>query len=98
MVANVAGVRVAIVGKNEVAIVVMVEKSEYNLELMAITNKEDIVELYVLVLYNFDIYPNKDDEEGDHLEGWPRGHGARKRVKWMATMMAKGDLIGCFQN
>lgn len=78
VVANVVGFGVAVVGKDEVATIVMVEKSKYNLELMAITNKEDIVKLYVLVLCNLDIYPNKDDEKDDHLEGWPRGHGAQK--------------------
>ena len=70
MVANVMGVKVAIIGEDEVAIVVMVEKSEWKLEWMSITNKKDIVELYVLLFYNPDIYLNKDDEEGDNLEEW----------------------------
>ena len=70
MVANVMGVKVAIIGEDEVAIVVMVEKPEWKLEWMSITNKEDIVELYVLLFYNPDIYLNKDDEEGDNLEEW----------------------------
>ena len=35
---------------------------------METTDKENIIELYVLVLYNLDIYSNKDNEEGYHLE------------------------------
>ena len=67
MIANVVGVEVSIVEEHEI-VIVLVEKLEWKLELMAINNKEDIVEQYVLMLYNPDLYPNKDDEEGDHLE------------------------------
>ena len=67
MIANVVGVEVSIVEENEI-VIVLVEKLEWKLELMAINNKEDIVKQYVLMLYNPDIYLNKDDEEGDLLE------------------------------
>ena len=67
MVANVVGFEAAIVEENKV-VIVMVGKPKWKLELMAINNKEDIVKQYVLMLYNPDIYLNKDDEEGDLLE------------------------------
>ena len=66
---------------------------------MSITNKEDIVELYVLLFYNLDIYLNKDDEEGDNLEEWQKSHEAQKSAtKWMTPMMTEEDLIYYFQN
>ena len=70
MVANVIGVKATVIGDDKVVTVVAVKKTKLNLELMAITNKEDFVELYVLMLCNPNIYPNKDHEEGDGLKGW----------------------------
>lgn len=63
-------VKAIVIGEDKVVIVVVVKKTKLNLELMAITNKEDIVELHVLMLCNPNIYPNKDHKEGDRLKGW----------------------------
>ena len=92
VVAIVVGARVAIGVEDEVAIVVVIEKPEWNLESMAITGKEDIVELYVLKLGNPGIYPDKDEEEGHHLEWWQRGHGAQTRAtEWTKPKVAEVD-------
>ena len=77
----------------------MANNSKPKLESMALTDKDDSFERYVLVLCNLDIYPNKDEEESKHLERWHRVQVAEKHAAGcVMPKAAEGDLIDCFWN